>query len=317
MLLECQNISKFYGRKAALLDVSLGLKQGEILGLLGPNGAGKTSLIKVILQLINQNKGEVIILGNSTADTPKRILLKQVGAVIEEPVFFPYLTARETLKYLCSLSGPLEPELIDRTLEIVGLTSVSDNRISTFSYGMKQRLGIAQSLLPANKILILDEPTNGLDPHGIAGIRDMLRYLSREQGLGILVSSHLLKEMEVICDRVVIINNGSLIDSMGVNELKEETTEVEVKLQGADLQAPITAIPDAWEIVSKETMQEQFFEKFVFRCRECDIPRLINSLVNNGLSVYSATPKQKTLEDIFITRTSGEKTDARTDKIRI
>ncbi|MCJ8330337.1 MAG: ATP-binding cassette domain-containing protein, partial [Lentisphaeria bacterium] len=202
-ILTARNITKRYGKQYALKDIDLTINEGEIFGFLGPNGAGKTTFIKIMLGLATPHDGELELMGVDIFRN-RKAAIQQVGAVVEAPIFFEYMTAYENLSYLVALSKKISRERILDVLDMVGLSAAVNKKVGAFSYGMKQRLGIAQALLPDTRFLILDEPTNGLDPHGISGVRKLIRKLTSELGITVFLSSHLLIEVEQICDRVCI-----------------------------------------------------------------------------------------------------------------
>ncbi|NQZ71175.1 MAG: ATP-binding cassette domain-containing protein, partial [Lentisphaeria bacterium] len=202
-ILTARNITKRYGKQYALKDIDLTINEGEIFGFLGPNGAGKTTFIKIMLGLATPHDGELELMGVDIFRN-RKAAIQQVGAVVEAPIFFEYMTAYENLSYLVALSKKISRERILDVLDMVGLSAAVNKKVGAFSFGMKQRLGIAQALLPDTRFLILDEPTNGLDPHGISGVRKLIRKLTSELGITVFLSSHLLIEVEQICDRVCI-----------------------------------------------------------------------------------------------------------------
>lgn len=215
-----RGLTKVYRGVAVVDKVDLRVERGEVYGFLGPNGAGKTTTIRMILGLVRPNAGTIEVFGEDAMRHRSRAL-RTVGAVVEAPRFYENLTARQNLWYLASLSGKISRQRLDEMLGLVDLLSVADKKVGTFSFGMKQRLGIAQALLPDNKLIFLDEPTNGLDPFGIKDTRDLIQRLSKQHGVTVFLSSHLLTEVEKVCDRVGIIDHGK--------KLLEDKTESLVK----------------------------------------------------------------------------------------
>ena len=224
VIVECRGITKRYGGHCALDHVDLDVLEGEVFGLVGPNGAGKTTFIKILLGLASPTAGSARMFGEDLF-TERGRATAAVGAVVEAPVFFEYMSGWDNLWHLSALSGGVPPGQVRKALDIVGLADVARKRVGTYSYGMKQRLGIAQALLPCSRFLVLDEPTNGLDPHGIAGIRQLIRTLAAEHGITIFMSSHLLVEVEQLCGRVAILGRGKKVLEGTVAELRANTRQ--------------------------------------------------------------------------------------------
>ena len=309
-IIECRGVVKRYGRETVLTEVDLDLDEGEVLGLLGPNGAGKTTLIKILLGLATPNSGTVRIFGEDLFRTRKR-LRRRIGAIVEAPVFFEYLSAMENLRALVSLNGPTADADFEDVLGLVGLADVAGERVGTFSQGMKQRLGIAQALLPANRLVILDEPTNGLDPHGIAGIRQLIRRLSRDRGVTVLVSSHLLAEVEQVCDRVVILNRGRVVqvgrvDDLGVGEARS------VEIRVGNSPAVLAAAREAGGCPVGDAAEEGVVT-LAFHTGHDGAPALVKRLVEAGGDIWSVQCVRVTLEDVFLRETAQGDGDVRVD----
>lgn len=205
-ILELKNISKEYKDYKALDNVSFSLNEGEIVGLIGPNGAGKTTLMRIIVGLTKQYDGEINLIDNTS-----------IGCVIETPSFYPYMTGYENLKYLAELND-VSAEKVMETIELLGLKEALNKKVKGYSLGMRQRLGIAAALLREPKLLILDEPTNGLDPTGIHELRSYIKDIAVKKGITVLISSHILSELEKICDKAIIIKHGKIIDLLDVNK---------------------------------------------------------------------------------------------------
>ena len=218
-LLECQNLYKSFGKKQILKDVSFEIDEGDILAFIGPNGSGKTTTIKLILGLQNIDKGKVIINGYDVKkDFVKSI--ERVGAIVENPDTYMYLTGWQNLKLTANLYDNISDEKIKEIVKLVDLEERINDKVSKYSLGMRQRLGIARALINEPNILILDEPTNGLDPEGIKDLRILLKKLAKD-GLGILISSHNLAELESFCNKVTIIKNGKVVETSTINEVKK------------------------------------------------------------------------------------------------
>ncbi len=231
VVLRTNNLSKRYGKRLAVNDLNLEVRRGEIFGFLGPNGAGKTTTIRMLFGLITPTTGRIEILGNDMA-THRAQILPRVGALIENPVLYLYMSGRNNLRAFASVLGGVPERRIDTVLEMVGLLGRDKDRVGTYSLGMKQRLGVAIALLQDPELLILDEPANGLDPAGIAEMRDLLHRLSSENKT-VLISSHMLSEVQQICTRVAIINHGKLITETSVDELLSGHGDYTVKVERA------------------------------------------------------------------------------------
>src|SRR6478736_2778299 len=217
-VLQVDHVSKVIGKKTILHDVSLSVERGEIFGLLGPNGSGKTTLIRTVVGLIKETEGTITVNGFPLKEQFTSAM-KSIGAIIENPEFYDYLTGYQNLKHFANMHEGITSERLDEVIALVKLENSIHAKVKTYSLGMRQRLGVAQAILHKPKLLVLDEPTNGLDPQGIRELRDYLRQLTREEGITVFVSSHLLSEMELMCDTVAIIQNGKLID---VRNLRQE-----------------------------------------------------------------------------------------------
>ena len=225
-VLEVANLSKSFGKRKVLDNINLTIYEGDIIGLIGPNGAGKTTLIKTILRLYYYDKGSVEICGYDTKKQLEQALSK-VGAIIEKPDMYDQLTGRKNLKITELLNNIHDQKYVEEIIEFVGLKTRINDKVKKYSLGMKQRLAIANALIKKPKLLILDEPTNGLDPKGIRELRQMLKTISQEQNMSILISSHILSEVENICDRVVIIDQGRLVKEFGIEEVKYKNISLE------------------------------------------------------------------------------------------
>jgi ABC-2 type transport system ATP-binding protein len=225
-LLEVKNVSKSFGVRKVLDDISFDIYEGDIVGLIGPNGAGKTTLIKTILSLYKKDSGSIKICGYDTVKDLEKSL-SNVGCIIESPDMYQNLSGRNNLKITEILSENDTKEYTDYIIKLVKLEDRINEKVKKYSLGMKQRLGLANALLKRPKLLILDEPTNGLDPLGIKEIRDILKNLSIKENIAILISSHILSEIENICDRVLIINEGKLVSNFGIEEVKYKNITLE------------------------------------------------------------------------------------------
>jgi ABC-2 type transport system ATP-binding protein len=216
--LVAERLCKTYGARVAVADVSFSVRRGEVFGFLGPNGAGKTTTIRMLVGLVRPTSGRVVIAGHDLAGS-REAALARLGCIVESPDFYDYLTGRENLEHFARMVGPEALARVDELGDLVHLRERLDDRVGTYSLGMRQRLGIAQALLGAPDLLVLDEPANGLDPAGIYDLRALLRRLADERGLGVFVSSHLLGEIEKVCDRVAIVHRGRALAEGTMAEL--------------------------------------------------------------------------------------------------
>ena len=232
-VIETKQLTKIYGEQTAVSKVNLHVKKGRIYGLLGRNGAGKTTIMKMVLGLASITSGEVDVFGKNIKGREKRVY-PRIGAIIETPGFYPNLTGTENLEIFAKLRGTAAPHAVKNALEIVGLPYKDKKLFSKYSLGMKQRLGIANAILHDPELLILDEPTNGLDPIGIAEVRDFIKELSAAQGKTILISSHILSEISLLADDIGIIDNGVLLEESGMRELEEKNRKY-ILLQVSDI----------------------------------------------------------------------------------
>ena len=226
IVLETKNLSKNFGNKKILKAINMKIYEGDIVGLIGPNGAGKTTFIKTILNLYKEREGEVFICGiNIDQDFEKAIL--NVGCVIENPDLYPHLSGYKNIKIVSLLNNIKDDEYIEKIVKLFKLNARIKDKVKKYSLGMKQRLGIVCALIKKPKLLILDEPTNGLDPLGIKELRDIIKNISEDMNVTVLISSHILSEIENICDRIVIIDNGYIIDEIDIDDMKSHEISLE------------------------------------------------------------------------------------------
>lgn len=310
MAITAQHITKSFGDFKAVDNLDLRVRKGSVHGFLGPNGAGKTTVIRILLGLLVPDSAEIEILGKDLF-TSRNQIMSETGAVVEYPAFFDYMTAFENLYYLSRLSGNADRTMIDKAIDIVGLSKVRNKRVREFSYGMKQRLGIAQAMIPDNKLIFLDEPVNGLDPHGILDIRNLIRTLSENHGITVFLSSHLLSEVEQTCDYVTIINRGSMVCEEKVSDLMKKHESVELLTpDGASAKNIIGT--GTYKIIAEG--KEGEFTRFLIEGSESLIPPLAEKLVNGKVRIFGIAKHQKVLEDIFVELT-GYKKDGGPDRV--
>ncbi|WP_416150772.1 ABC transporter ATP-binding protein [Salipaludibacillus sp. HK11] len=299
--IQLDHVWKKINGKVIIKDVTLSMYPGEVFGLLGPNGAGKTTTIRMMVGLMKATEGTVKISGvNLQSDFEEAI--KNIGAVVENPEMYGYLTGYQNLKHYQRMSIDVTNERLEEVIKLVGLEARIHEKVSTYSLGMRQRLGLAQALLHKPNVLILDEPTNGLDPAGIREIRDYLRRITVEEQICIVVSSHLLAEMEKMCDRIAIIQKGEIIQVDKIKDFMQATTNewfIEIK--------PIEKAIKVINADDQTTTVKTFEEGLIIKLEKKNVPKLIEDLVSNGVSIFEVkAAKQKTLEDQFLTLTGGE-----------
>lgn len=304
-VLEVKSLTKQISGKKIVDDVSFTVKKGEVFGLLGPNGAGKTTIIRMIVSLINRTSGEVVVKQHSV-DHSFREAMEEIGAIVENPEFYKYLTGYKNLVHYAYMSTKkIGKERIEEVIKLVGLEDAIHNKVKTYSLGMRQRLGVAQALLHKPSLLILDEPTNGLDPQGIRDFRDYLRQLAAE-GVSVLVSSHLLSEMELMCDRFAIIEKGKLthISTISDEFEKNETDVQEFEFIVSDGKAAVSLLQDEGRanLVAKNDET-----KLIVRCNSNEAADLNKLFVDNNITVYGFYSIKASLEDRFLEITSNEK----------
>ena len=282
-LIETKQLTKTYGDQAAVKDVNLHVKKGRIYGLLGRNGAGKTTIMKMILGLTSITSGEVDVFGQNIKGHEKHIY-PRIGAIIETPGFYPNLTGTENLEIFARLRGTAGPNAVKNALKVVGLPYKDKKLFSKYSLGMKQRLGIANAILHDPELLILDEPTNGLDPIGIAEMRDFIKYLSAERGKTILISSHILSEIALLADDIGIIDHGALLEEESLAELERKSSK--------HIRFTVSDTAQAARILERAFNEKKFSiqDDHNLQLYNLDLPvgKVVTSFVENGLEVSEA-----------------------------
>lgn len=302
LVVETQALTKRYRSVLAVDNLSIQVPRGGVFGLLGPNGSGKTTTMSMLLGLVSPTSGTFRLLGHD-ADSGRREALRHIGAIVESPAFYPYLSGRMNLRYFQGIIGRGDLADVERLLDLVGLSSRAHSRVSTYSQGMKQRLGIAYALLGAPDMLFLDEPTNGLDPAGMAEVRDLIRQLST-QGCTVLLSSHLLHEVEQVCDRVAILSRGRLIAQGAISSLLRRRGAVRFSTTDDTKAAGIvSALP--W--VTAVTTEDGYLTAQVPPDRSWEISK---ALAQQGVSVKEMAPVQDSLERYFLEVTGDDNPSA-------
>ncbi len=299
VVLQTEDLTKRYGRRVAVDRLSLRVERGDIYGFLGQNGAGKSTTIRMVLGLVKPTSGRVQLLGHERGRAQLRARAR-VGAIVESPAFYDNLTGRQNLRLLAALSGGTTAARIVEVLETVGLSARADEPVRVYSCGMRQRLGLAQALLPHPKLIILDEPTNGLDPQGIHEVRQLIRRLRAELGLTILLSSHLLAEIEQLCDRVAIIDAGRLLYQGPLAELVAPAPTLKLRVDRSDV---------AYDLLAREqlhTVRRNGTDYLYVETPDEHIPVINALLVANGIKVFELTQSHETLEDAFLRLTAAK-----------
>ncbi|EAC2374795.1 TPA: ABC transporter ATP-binding protein [Listeria monocytogenes] len=296
--LQVTNLHKKIRKREIIKGISFEVMPGEVFGFLGPNGAGKTTTIRMIVGLIKPTSGTILIGGK---DIRKNFTeaMRGLGSIVENPEFYTFLTGQENLAYFARMDSSIKKERIQEVTELVGLEKRINDRVSTYSLGMRQRLGIAQALLSNPKLLILDEPTNGLDPSGIHEMRDFILALARNEGISVLVSSHLLSEIELLCDRVAIMTDGTIIKTDQVAHLLSSR---------AQLRWRVTPIEQAKAFLESVTEVEVDGEYLVTAMNE-ESAEWNEQLVAKGIKVHEIDKRKPSLEDLFLELTGGQSID--------
>jgi ABC-2 type transport system ATP-binding protein len=297
-VIELANISKTYGRGAggvrAVTDVSLSVRAGEVYGFLGPNGAGKSTTIRMLLGLITPSGGEVRLFGRPLREEPA--VLRRVGSLVDGGNFYPFLSGRRNLEVLARTHGGGH-QRIDALLEQVGLAGDGHRKVKGYSTGMRQRLGVASALLGDPELVILDEPVNGLDAAGIQEMRFMIRRLAEEEGKAVFLSSHLLHEVQQVCDRVAIISKGAVVHESTIADLLRH--EGGFRVEASPVEVAQAALSARWACSTEGT------QLHVDATRE-EIPDLVRRLVGAGADIYAIVPAERNLEEVFLSMTQAE-----------
>lgn len=299
-LVRLMGVTKIISSKTLVQDLTLDIPAGQVFGFLGPNGAGKTTTIRMMVGLMSITKGDILIAGHSIQKDYEKAS-SQIGAIVENPEMYKFLSGYKNLIHYARMMPNISTQRIREVIELVGLTDRINDRVSTYSLGMRQRLGVAQALLHRPKLLILDEPTNGLDPQGIRELRDYLRNLSRMEGTTVFVSSHLLSEMEQMCDTVGVIQNGKLIDVRQLRTSEGERSFEETAFEVNDIALSAQLL---------EAYQHRIHgNRVIIRGDRNAIAEINAELVRGGVQVYGIQPMTTSLEDQFLEMTGSERHD--------
>lgn len=300
-VIEVKHLHKKFDDFVAVDDVNFTVNQGDVYGFLGPNGAGKSTTIRMMTTLIKPTSGEINFFGKSLTSDRKNIL-SRIGSIIEKPDFYLYLSARKNLRILGELSkADYSNKKIEELLDLVGLLSRADSKVKTYSYGMKQRLGLAQALLHDPDVIILDEPTNGLDPFGMKEIRDLILYLSKEKGKTIFLSSHILSEVEMIANRMVILNKGKVIVEGVVKDLLNSSAMTVTYDLSSSQKAKESLESTQW----KDSFLRSTDTTITLTVKSNDVADITKLFVEQSISINSVVPV-RSLEEYFISLTSEE-----------
>jgi ABC-2 type transport system ATP-binding protein len=299
LVVETHKLTKIFGRGKkqvrALSNLDLQVNAGQVYGFLGPNGAGKTTTIRILLDLVRATQGEALLFGQPARGNPS--LLRRVGALVEGATFYPYLSGRQNLEVLARTEDTYDKAQIQRLIERVGMADRADRRAGGYSTGMKQRMGVAAALMGHPELIILDEPTNGLDPAGIQDMRILIRELVEQDGKTVFLSSHMLNEVEQVCDRVAIIRRGEIVREGAVSALLAEG--VRVRVDAAPLDKAHAIIAQHWAAHCEDT------SLFVTATRD-DIPHIARRLIEAQIDIYEIAAQRQSLEDYFLAVTSED-----------
>ena len=294
-ILKIENLNTSYGQNLVLKDINLEIKERSIFGLIGPNGAGKSTLMKSILGLVEKDSGKITLYGKEINEKNQKETNKNLGSLIEAPSFYDHLTAYDNLDLICDMKN-INKDKIDKTLRDVGLIKSKDKKVREFSLGMKQRMGIAIALIGNPKYLILDEPINGLDPYGIEEMRDLFKRIVKNSNTSILISSHILDEIEKISTHIGILKNGSLTYSGSLEEYRE-------------LHPPVIVLKTSDNLKASKILalsQENIIDDYLVlgnKSKE-EVAKIIKTLVND-LDIYRVEKRKESLEKLFIKETSA------------
>lgn len=299
-ILRTTQLTKVFQGKEVVSNVSMNIRKGEIYGFLGPNGAGKTTVMKMLTNLVKPTGGEIELFGEKLTQGSHR-LLGRIGAIIEYPVFYDKLKAKENLELHCEYMGYYNKQAIDDALELVNLRNIDHKPVKDFSLGMKQRLGIARAIITKPELLILDEPINGLDPVGIKEIRDLFKMLSREYGITMLVSSHILGEMEQMADTIGVINHGRLIEEVPMDRVRERNTDY-IEVTASDSKKAAYVLSNYLHLENFKVIDDHVLRIYDSRAVQQEVSK---TLIMHEVGIESIHKKNSSLEDYFLSLLNG------------
>jgi bacitracin transport system ATP-binding protein len=295
MIIKTYGLTKQYGKQKVVADLNLQVNEGEVYGFLGRNGAGKTTTIRMLLGLIKPNQGEIEIFGEKLQQNKKEIL-RRIGSIVEFSGFYGNLTGHENLQINARLMGIKKKNAIEEVLEVVGLQHEPEKRVDRYSLGMKQRLGIARAILHDPELLILDEPTNGLDPIGIKEIRRMIKSLAEERSISVFISSHILSEVEQLADRIGVIHQGHLLEEVGFEELRKRNRKY-IEFQVSHDAMAVLLLEQIFGINDYEVHEDGIIRAYSHLGEQAKINQV---LVENGIGVSKLMMSEDNLEDYFV-----------------
>ena len=300
-VLELKNVSKSFGKRKVIDNLNLEVQEGEIYGFLGPNGSGKTTTIKMILKLISSDSGEIKVNGYDTTKEFEKAM-ECIGAIVENPDLYKYMSGIDNLRLHARIRN-IDEKRIEEVLELVELKEREKDKVGKYSLGMKQRLGLALTLLHKPKVLILDEPTNGLDPAGIKKLRDILKEISHQEGVAVFVSSHILSEMQLICDKVAVLDNGKIVKVENITNTDDNGETIEtVEIKANYLEKAQSIIKEEFKI---DTENEDDHINITLPADK--LPQVIKELAVADVEIKAVIPREHSLEEIFFDATKGGK----------
>lgn len=299
-IIRTSGLTKIVKGKTLVSNVNLHIKKGEIYGFLGQNGAGKTTIMKLLTGLLSPTAGEIEVFGQRLTEESKSSL-KRVGSIIEYPIFFEHLTAMENLMIHCEYLGFYDKSAMAQALDMVHLEGIEDKLVKDFSLGMKQRLGIARAIITKPELIILDEPTNGLDPIGIKDMRDLIRMLNKEYGISFLLSSHILGEMEQVADRIGVINNGRLLNEVMLADIRKQRTDY-IELVTSNVENAVYLLENKLRISNMKIVQGNRIRIYDLSQSQTDISKM---LVLHDIGIEEMQKHTSTLEDYFYNQIHG------------
>ena len=300
-VLELKNVSKSFGKRKVIDNLNLEVKEGEIYGFLGPNGSGKTTTIKMILKLISSDSGEIKVNGYDTTKEFEKAM-ECIGAIVENPDLYKYMSGIDNLRLHARIRN-IDEKRIEEVLELVELKGREKDKVGKYSLGMKQRLGLALTLLHKPKVLILDEPTNGLDPSGIKKLRDILKEISHQEGVAVFVSSHILSEMQLMCDKVAVLDNGKIVKVENITNIDDNGETIEtVEIKANYLEKAQSIIKEEFKI---DTENEDDHINITLPADK--LPQVIKELAVADVEIKAVIPREHSLEEIFFDATKGGK----------
>ena len=302
-ILQTNHLTKIIDGKELVKDVNIHIKKGEIYGFLGPNGAGKTSVMKMIANLWKPTEGTIELFGENLTPVSYEVL-KRMGSIIEFPIFYEHLSGKENLKLHCEYMGYYHPGSIANVLAMLELTEAADKPVKKYSLGMRQRLGIARAILCGPEFLVLDEPTNGLDPAGMKKLRDLFKILCEEYGITIMISSHILSEVESIADTIGIINHGNMVKEVAMKEISGMNTAY-IEVTTPDTKKAAYVLSDKLKLNNFKIMDEHNIRIYESRTSTNDISK---ALALNEVEISAIGQKAESLENYFLKLTEGEET---------